>query len=337
MGLNLSHIAAEFSDEKLSSDPGRRLYQRLVEFIEGDHQTKHQEPREPGFHISGLSRICARQAAMMQALDHYPAGAVLESEHMTRLWRASGKELPREVEYDVVDRAGSVKTQDHGSALHRWFQREYLGVSQVLWGHWYCAGCDKVHEGFMPLSCECGRHWRDAISYREWTLRYEIGGLSFSGHVDGIWVDPDWGWENRTVAEMKSLSSYKYDNLTRPIFPHVVQTHGYMKGLGLDKAILIYIDRGKDCEWSFKGGLPISGPIRIKTFTIYFSESLWDTLESTVADYKTVLELIANKPEHFEGRDLEDIAGEWEAVCDIKTCDAAKACPVRDECFELDV
>lgn len=337
MGLNLSHLAEDFSEETLSNDHGRRFYQRLVMFIEGDHQTKYQEPREPGFHISGLSNICARQAAMMHALDHYPVEAILEMEHMTRLWRASGQELPKDMGNEFVQRAGSQKTQDHGSALHRWFQREYLGVSQVLWGHWYCAGCDEVYEGLMPLSCKCGRHWRDAISYREWTLRYEIGGLSVSGHVDGIWVDPDWGWDKRSVVELKSLSTSRYNATRKPVFPHVVQAHGYMKGLGIDKAILVYIDRGLDCEWDFRTGFPVSGPIRVKTFTIPFSERLWSEIEASVASYKSVLEKIAEDPNCFAGMALEDVAEPYEPICDIKTCEAAKKCPVQAKCFDLEV
>lgn len=337
MPLDLSFIAAGLNDDVLSNDPGQRFYQRLTDFLEGDHQTKHQEPREPGFHVSGISRICARQAAIMQALDVYPAKALLELEHLFKLYTAQGMTSAGDVGKEFVDPAGSVKTQDHGTALHRWFQREYLGVSQMLYGDWYCAGCGKEKRGYMPLACDCGQHWRDAITYRELTVRFEIAGLTFSGHVDGLWVDPEWGWEKRLVNEIKTVSTSKYDNLRKPVFPHVVQCHGYMHGLGIRKAILVYIDRGKDCLWSVRKGVLDPGPIRIKTFTIPFNDDLWSELESSISDYSSVLNKIVDDPQSFKDRDWQDVAQDWEPICDIKSCDAAQACPVRDECFELDV
>ena len=288
-------------------DPAADFLGELYTWLEEDYEELVHDERSPGLHASSLYKLCARREILAALLNMKPV-----------------KELQL---------AGNKFTQDMGHALHQWWQERYLGPKQVLEGNWYCAGCDTTTYGFMPLKCDCGVDWRDAMHYRE--MRVNIEEFDIVGACDGIIKDLKTG--KRRVFEFKTKSTSQYRLIHSPVHDHVIQVHAYMKGLGLDEAIIVYIDKGKQCSWSFRNGVFKAGKPNVKSFLVKFDNSLWDKIISVATEYRRALELLESGSVNS---DLDEetrlnILSEFERVCDSPTCNLAKSCQVSEECFSL--
>lgn len=157
-------------DGKPAQDPAaapvRSLSRRLQEWLEKTQTS--QQPNTGVWRASGLARLCPRAMALQAVLgdSHQPEGAV---------------DVRLLMRFDV------------GTAVHRWWQNEYLGPAQILVGKWHCSGCHVVRLGKMPPACGCAQshqrrpRWEyeePVFSHREphWTR-------PLVGHADGIIID----------------------------------------------------------------------------------------------------------------------------------------------------
>ncbi len=242
-------------------------------------------------------------------------------------------------ELDVAEKfaVGSVLTMDMGSAMHRWWQNHYLGPAQVLWGEWFCHGCQAVVEtGLMPKTCPAG-HSRDALEYKELELVDDT--LHYAGHPDGLLtkfgdavtllgdlVGPSPVAE--TLFELKSISSYGYEQLTEPLPEHRAQVHAYMRLLGVTSALVVYVDRGKLCDWSVSGGVFTAGRPHVKVYHLVFDHDYWSGIEVRIKEHWRARALMTRE----DPPTLKDVAT-FERICYSKKAPLAKKCSACDVCF----
>ena len=269
---------------------------------EAYQKTVHHE-RLPGLHASSLYETCGRKEMLLALLKPGPEKL----------------------------RAGQLATFDVGHMMHWWWQHRYLGPKQELWGQWYCAGCNLTTTGFMPLNCSCGRDWRSAMNYKE--LSVEDKELGYTGHTDGILVDRMSGV--RRVFEFKSISPSEYKDLSKPKYAHIIQAHAYMRRLGTVETLIVYQNKGSQCEWKMsETGELTPGKLNIKAFIVKFDPALWTKVEGMIHDRATALAelnlLLKDGTPVSEGHVCSQ-----KRICETKRDDAAKYCPVRNQCFNL--
>lgn len=295
------------------------------------------EYRKPGYHVSGLVKTCARRViygALREWFDGIPrVNDIIESETDDEDLLGGGRDHPAiEFQYEI------------GQAIHEAYQNRILGPSGIIFGHWRCPCGHLGGPSIMPHKCsECEGSWHN-LRYEETKITFKVAGVDFHGNVDGLWLDPV--SNILYVLEFKTVSKSKYEALRRPIFEHVIQVHGYMRALELPKAIIIYVDRGQPCEWSFAGGRPTPTGLRQKQYEVQFEPELWEQIENNVGDF---IELDANieqdrpKPEEVSDKSKRQAfidkmlarADAYAPVCDVKSCQTAQNCPVMDICFGL--
>lgn len=157
---------------------------------------------------------------------------------------------------------------DNGSYMHKRYQK-YFQKMGILWGDWYCKGCDQVvYEDcfFDPaMNCHLCNAQANSLKYSEPLMRNKK--YNIKGHCDGILV-----LENKpTLLELKSKNSYQCKQMHVPDENHVIQATGYMYCFnhskkyrkrfpeGMSSALILYED--KDTQ-------------QIKYFNIPYDESL---------------------------------------------------------------
>lgn len=270
-------------------------------WLEESYQKLVHHERDPRLHASTLYQTCARKELLIELLKPPP-------EHLV---------------------AGQLMTFDVGHMMHWWWQHRYLGPKQELWGDWYCAGCALTTHGFMPLACPCGRDWRSAINYKE--LLVEDKTLGYVGHTDGVLVDRVSG--KRRIFEFKSASPTDYKEITKPKKAHIIQAHAYMRVLGPDEALIVYQNKGSQCEWRKNGEEWIPGKPNIKPFIVKFDNNLWSKVEKQIhdrADALTELNAILK-----DGKLTEAQVCKWGRICESRNDEPAKYCPVAGPCFNM--
>jgi len=288
-----------------SLNPAKDLVDDLVYWLEND---KTEPPRAPGLHCSSLWKTCARTP-------------LLESMHAASI---QIREL----------KAGSRMTFDMGHALHNLIQNIYLGPFGRLYGEWKCLRCQKiVHKGTMPEHCpECNLEWRGSdgnqnIVYSELFVKDEE--LDFCGHCDGVLMSRD-GLKKR-VFEFKSKSKAQFARLRVPESSHIIQVHAYMKGLGLEEALILYWDKGSQCDWSRDSdGNWLAGDPHLKSFLVTWNEDLWGAIEQRIKAYHKATSLIKSLPVV-----TNETVMKFPRVCTLASCDLATDCPVSQQCFAL--
>lgn len=311
-GLDFGDLATAMSGghqmpaaDYLPNSPADDMLADLYAWLEGDYEELVFDPRTPGLHASSLWKTCARREVISVLFNDY------------------NKPYPQT--------AGNKFTQDLGHSLHQWWQERYLGPHGILLGRWHCVGCDTVTEGKMPLNCPCGTDWRDAVRYLE--TRVSLKDIKVDGACDGILQDARTG--KKRVFEFKSKSTNQYRMIHAPTFDHIIQVHVYMKGLGLDEAIIVYQDKGKSCSWSFNKGNFKAGKPNIKAYLVKFDEALWAETVKIVEEYHASqvyieAELKGNKKTVSEA---EEILHNYNRVCSSESCNLAKSCHVAKKCF----
>lgn len=272
-------------------------------WLEESYHNLVPHPRdETLLHCSSLYQVCARKEWLVKMLTPAPEKLV----------------------------AGQTLTFDIGHAMHWWWQHRYLGPRQELWGDWFCAGCKSTTRGFMPMKCSCGLDWRAGMNYIELEAKDEK--LGVIGHTDGILVDRVSSF--RRIFEFKSISDSEYKKLKAAKFAHVIQAHAYMHALGLTEALIVYANKGIQCEWGRADGSIKAGKINVKVYVIKFDAELWAQIVARIKDRKEALDHL-NLLLKDGGKITEDHISSCPRICESKEDDAAKYCPVRDQCFRM--
>jgi hypothetical protein len=280
-------------------DLADRFLQHITQWLNEDY-SKLQHEREPGLHASSLWKTCGRQVVLMAACGVQSAEEKLG--------------------------AGNYLTFDVGHALHHWWQNNYLGPMGVIFGDWYCSKCSEVTvTGLQPKTCpKCNGDRRSVLTYQEYQVRdSEMG---YVGHCDGVLQLG----ESRVVFEFKTASPSEFDKLTQPKMQHVVQAHAYMHGLGLENALIVYQNKGSQCDWSKRpeGWLP--GKLKLQVFHVKFDRVYWQRYRERCLNHKAANELVRSLPTVKLNHALQ-----FERVCNHQKSPLAESCPVAKQCFEL--
>lgn len=298
----------------------------LLGFIGGIERTPDpDEPPRTLLRASGLNTVCGRRE-MIIGLN--PTLGVAEK-----------KLVGHQLTYDV------------GTATHSWWQNKYLGPWQRLWGHWFCSKCGAVtFTGLMPHKCpDCGKgrtYWAtwededgnaqtgkvDNIIYVEKALIDEE--LGYTGHPDGVLVDPAIGGAPQMLFELKTISPSGYEKLgNKPKTDHVIQMHAYMRLLKMREGLLVYTDKGKQADWRNVGGRLTPSNPHIKVFHIEFDDDFWAKIETRIKDHYRAVEMLNDD-------DIEvtmlDVAT-FPRVCAKPSDFLAKDCGACLTCFSLRV
>lgn len=268
---------------------------------------KTDSPRAPGLHCSSLWRTCPRVPLLKKKYAEY-----LTVEKLS---------------------AGQQLTFGVGHALHDLMQNTLLGPFGRLWGDWKCLSCQETtHKGTMPEVCaKCGVKWRDEkdgiqnIVYSELFVADDV--LKYCGHCDGVMLSRA---GEKFIFEFKTISKSQYGGLRQPKHEHVIQVHAYMNALGIDQAVILYLDKGSQADWRKKpDGWTCTNP-HLKSFLVKFDSSVWEPVIDRIRDYHKADETAKRLPVVT----VEDINA-FDRVCTHKGCDLAGDCDVRDLCFAI--
>lgn len=278
-------------------DLAAQFTEHLTSWLTEDY-AKLQKVREPGLHASSLWKTCARQVMLLEAFKQH-----LKSEVM---------------------QAGNFLTFDVGHALHHWWQNNYLGPMQVLYGDWYCKRCDKVvHTGLQPQTCPvCNTDRRVVLDYAESSVRDDE--MGYVGHCDGVLHLGDY----RAVFEFKTASPSEFEKLDKPKVQHVVQAHAYMHGLKLQHTLVVYQNKGRQCSWTKDASGWHPGKPELRVFHVKFDQTLWDNYVKRCKDYKEANELVRSLPV-VTPKD----ANRFERICAHARSTLAEECPMVKQCF----
>ena len=343
IGDIISQFGSELPKPKLS--PADTWFEGFQDWLTNDYERMVHKDRKPGLHASALGGVCGRRNLAIAA---YGARTVKHT-------------------------AGNYFTFDVGHALHSWWQERYLGPRQELIGDWACMSCEcphcatvldkivsalsladkkkvwdncghchgtgrKVTHGLMPLNCDCGVPWQDAIRYLELAVVDEE--LDYVGHCDGILAHKP----KKRLFEFKTMSAYEYDKLIKrtgpykngPKLDHVVQAHAYMGPLGLDEALIVYENKASQCKWKIDmfGQFQALEP-KIIPFIIKFDHELWAGIVERIHDHHKSVEIIEEARKSGKRHSRDDVSL-LPRVCADKKCEMAQRCPVSRECFTLD-
>ena len=277
-------------------DLAARFFEHLTTWLVDDYP-KLQKEREAGLHASSLWKTCARQHILVAA---------------------------HKINTKEKFEAGSYLTFDIGHAMHHWWQNNYLGPMQVLHGNWHCKRCDKItFTGLQPEVCPaCKANRREVLDYSELPVRDEE--MRFVGHCDGVLHLGDF----KAVFEFKTASPSEYDKLTQPKLQHMVQAHAYMHGLKLQHTLVVYLNKGSQCEWKKDANGWQAGRPKVKVFHVKFDAVYWQNYVKRCKDHKTADDLVRSlpvvTPEH---------ALKFERICAHQRSPLAEDCDVAAQCF----
>lgn len=132
-----------------------------------------------------------------------------------------------------------------GTALHTAAQR-FLGHGGLLYGNWYCFNCEKLVAEHCrgPVVCGCGVE----ATYQEYALSHPCG---ITAHPDGVVLELPDGTTYPALLEIKGTNGKRLSSMKEPIWRHsTFQANFYLHlvnevlGLGLDRIVMIYVDRG---------------------------------------------------------------------------------------------
>lgn len=261
---------------------------------------KDPDYREPGFHPSGFSRWCAREAA-------YNILAAVSGD---------------KVVYAKPAPSVSLRFQA-GHATHNWWQSRLLGEMGVLYGKWQCSKCGHVHGDNdaliqMPKKCvQCGKG-RHAIWFKEASIEIpasKVLGVKeedltdlekelfrIIGHYDGmlrIRGHPD------MVAEIKSEDPELWKRRAGPESTHVIQGLIYAYASGVDYVAVMYVNKSS---------------YDVKTYRVGGVKKVINEQFKKIRDIRKAVKTIT--PESLD------------RACPDSKHRRSKACPFRNICFQ---
>lgn len=239
---------------------------------------------------------------------------------------------------------------DVGTAMHRWYQEEYLGPLRILWGPWRCSRCHRVLWGFMPkVKCDCeivqktkkcvhycshdGQFVKEEMDERGGCLhcgkwgRWEYLEIPFYydaklsepylGHCDGIIRLNDIWY----LLEIKTINSFGFSALWTPKPAHVLQGQAYSE--------LIRRQAVKN--------LPKALPKVEKIILLYLGKNTSDEKEFVIDVDQEVGEEVLLKPVNVENSLRIGELPERHEECEEKTSKRAKKCDMKKFCFAKNV
>ena len=285
----------KLNKKKPKSKLGSEFLKDVFSWLEENHPNIDKY-REPGLHASSLWKTCGRREVLI------------------------AKEGVKQ--RSAKRKAGSFMTTDEGHILHDLWQDTYLSGWGGLKGHWYCRACDRTMAGIIlkpDVCCYCGRS-SEYLSYRE--VRVNLDDLSVVGHADGIVLFK--GLDR--VFELKTKSVEQFKLIHHPLHDHVIQVHAYMRGLGLNSALIVYIQKGKMAKWRRPKGYWECCGATAKCYLVEWDDEVWDRIKEMVFHHHRA------KKEIEEG-DFSPLES-YPMTCSSKNYDLARECPVRDICFD---
>jgi hypothetical protein len=256
---------------------------------------------------SGLYKLCPRREALLCVHPHHDR-------------------------HETID-IGTRLTFDVGHALHWWWQNRYLGPMGRLWGDWYCQRCGEVTvTGAMPETCSTCNGGRSLFVYQEKLVVDDK--LRYSGHPDGLLLEePGIGRDGkpRFVFELKSISSSGFSGLgSEPQWAHVVQVHAYMRLVGVYEALIVYADKGKQCDWTINLEGFHAGRPHVRVFHVRYDASFWAEIEQRIKDHWRARALMT-----LEEAPTEEDAAAFARVCSHSRVQLARECPCKEPCWRL--
>jgi hypothetical protein len=171
----------------------------------------------------------------------YPSS--LSEEACPRAWVLEWLKTPNKVQI-WAETPDGIRRPQNGSYVHLRYQDYFWGMG-MLWGDWYCCGCQTVFSELSPGECPECHSGREALKYIELRSTWEHG---ISGKVDGILYeggiktpDPEKLDASKAILlEVKSINSRGFSRLQKPYDNHMCQIQVYMAGLGLTRGLFIY-------------------------------------------------------------------------------------------------
>jgi hypothetical protein len=166
--------------------------------------------RDDGWHPSSFAGLCPRLAV----LDHL-------------LGSSKSKSVDPKME----------RIFDVGTAMHAWYQNEYLAQTGTLWGKWECSSCYAIQFGTTPSKCSnplCADE-RAVRVYREVPVKAKLEGVSkpLVGHSDGL-LNIKGKWY---VFEIKTMNTYHHGPLAAPYDKHILQAQIYAELMRQGKVV----------------------------------------------------------------------------------------------------
>jgi hypothetical protein len=259
---------------------------------------------------SGLAKMCPRAYA-------------LAAEH----GRALGEVIP----------AASVHAMAVGEAVHAAFQARVLTLGGSLFQGWWERdvpmfalsdpgrhldraierACGDRLEGSLPyrwIPRPVGEGWR----YCELAFHEPLDGIT--GHCDGVLVWPDGRVE---LLEVKTISDQGYRRVDpwlggHPLLDHLVQVQVYLALAGLDRARLVYLNKGLLDEAGFGAWVE---------WEVARDDAVVAQVRGQVRGMRAALRQVA------AGQTGVGQALVRRADCARPGLVRAKRCPVRDLCF----
>lgn len=246
------------------------LTSKLARKLESKREVPIPTPQTQ-YRVSGLSKMCPREE-------------VLRHIHGVKKYQSIEARLQR--------------VFDFGTAIHEFVQNNWF--SDWLIGEWQCISCGFIHPGRKPAACnESCRS--EGFRYKEITMILENEGIS--GHTDGV-LDID---GKHVLLEIKTCSSKQYELITimrkRPLDQHLDQVQLYMWLLGVDEAVIIYLEKDESL---------------LAEFSVKKDDSVAEKFLKRVQDARSGM--VSGKPPERE-------------ICDSPTCSRAKACSTKALCF----
>ena len=263
---------------------------------------RKEEDRSDGWHVSSLYHTCPRELAMRAVL--------------------SGTMPPKRKPFD----ARLLSRFDVGTALHRWWQDEYLGPAGILLGEWRCTGCRDVVSGVMPSSshgCSDRARWvyrESRVEYREdgWT-RPIVG--RFDGEIEG---DPPEGETDRVgVLEIKTASFMPIKEISGD---YMWQVQVYMHLRGRKWAKFLFVDPA--C--TYRNDADQSHDLACQEILVRYDPRYWELAVARVRECEALVARMSGGAYAAAGADFA-----WpEKICLDKQCRTAQRCVFKDRCFD---
>ena len=221
------------------------------------------------YRVSGLSKMCPREE-------------VLRHIHSVKKYQAIDARLQR--------------IFDFGTAIHEYVQNHWF--ADWLIGEWRCDLCGAMQQGKRPVGCSCGSQ---DFRYKE--IKMYLEEYLISGHTDGVL---DIGGKH-VLLEIKTCSSKQYEIINlmkrKPMQAHLEQVQLYMWMLGVNEAVILYLEKDESL---------------LAEFLVKRDDSVAEMLVKRVIDARKGMESKTPPPRE---------------ICDSQTCARAKACSTRILCF----
>ena len=187
---------------------------------------------------------------------------------------------------------------DFGTAVHEFVQNNWF--SDWLIGEWQCVSCGAIWQGKRPASCGNSCVSTD-FRYKE--IKMHLDTHNLSGHTDGV-LDID---GKHVLLEIKTCSSKQYEVIVNmrksPLQAHIDQVQLYMWLLGVERAVVIYLEKDESL---------------IAQFVVEKDDMVAEAFIKRVTQARDGM--------------INKVVPDRE-LCDSATCSRAKACSTRALCF----